>query len=250
MPKPKKISHLNLRNQIKDKYTKDPSSGSRRITAALNRDGIFVKRAVVRRLMKDMRIKGIIPKRNLSIPKLGAQKFPYLLKDLKVVRSNQVWSTDITYLKTSSGFMYLTAIIDVYSRKIISWELSNSMSKDFCINCYQKAVKAFGAPEILNSDQGSQYTSAEFIEIVLSSGALLSMDGKGRCLDNVWIERFWRTIKYDYLFVYEHKNTLELYSGIKSYLNYYNSERGHSSLGYLTPDEVYLLPNLTFKKIA
>lgn len=249
-PKPKKELKRTLRQQIKDKYTKDPSSGSRRITAALNRDGIPVKRAIVRRLMQEMKIKGIIPKRNLSIPKPGAQKFPYLLKNLKAVRPNQVWSTDITYLKTPSGFMYLTAIIDVYSRKIISWELSNSMSKDFCINCYKEAIKAFGAPEILNSDQGSQYTSTEFIEAVLSSGALLSMDGKGRCLDNVWIERFWRTIKYDYLFLYEHKTTLELYSGIKSYLNYYNSERGHSSLGYLTPDEAYLLPNLSFRKIA
>ena len=249
-PKTKKDFYLTLREQIKEKYTKDPSAGSRRITAALNRDGIPIRRALVRRLMSEMRIKGIIPKRNLSIPRIGAQKFPYLLKNQKVERPNQVWSTDITYLKTPSGFMYLTAIIDVYSRKIISWELSNSMSKDFCINCYKKAIRAHGAPEILNSDQGSQYTSAEYIEVVLSSGAQLSMDGKGRCLDNVWIERFWRTIKYDYLFLYEHKNILELYSGIKSYLNYYNSERGHSSLGYLTPDEAYSLSNLTFKKIA
>lgn len=232
------------------KYTKDPSSGSRRITATLNRDGIPVTRALVRRLMKEMRIKGIIPKRNLSIPKQGAQKFPYLLRNVKAERPNQIWSTDITYLKTPLGFMYLTAIIDVYSRKILSWELSNNMSKDFCVSCYKKAVKIHGSPEILNSDQGSQYTSAEYIETVLSSGALFSMDGKGRCLDNVWIERFWRTIKYDYLFLYEHRTTLELYTGINSFLNYYNSERGHSSLGYLTPNEVYLLPNLVFKKIA
>lgn len=249
-PKTKKDLYSTLKQQIREKYTKDPSAGSRRITAALNRDGISVRRALVRRLMSEMKIKGIIPKRNLSIPRIEAQKFPYLLKNLKVERPNQVWSTDITYLKTPSGFMYLTAVIDVYSRKIMSWELSNNMTKDFCINCYKKAVKAYGAPEILNSDQGSQYTSAEYVETVLSSGALLSMDGKGRCLDNVWIERFWRTIKYDYLFLYEHKTTLELYSGIKSYLNYYNSERGHSSLGYLTPDEAYLQLNVNFKKIA
>ena len=249
-PKIKKDSYSSLREQIREKYTKDPSSGYRRITAALNRDKITARMALVRRLMNEMRIKGIIPKRNLSIPKIGAQKFPYLLKNLKIERSNQVWSTDITYLKTPLGFMYLTAIIDVYSRKIISWELSNNMSKDLCINCYKKAVRVHGVPEILNSDQGSQYTSAEYIETVLSSGALLSMDGKGRCLDNVWIERFWRTIKYDYLFIYEHRTTLELYFGIKSYMNYYNSERCHSSLGYLTPDEAYLLPNVDFKKIA
>ena len=128
--------------------------------------------------MRQLNLKGIAPKRNLSKPKAGAQKFQYLLRNLKVEKPNAVWSTDITYLKTPTGFMYLTAIIDVYSRKILSWELSNSMSKDFCINCYKEAVKAYGSPEILNTDQGSQYSSNEFIETVLSSGALLSMDGK------------------------------------------------------------------------
>lgn len=200
--------------------------------------------------MKEMNIKGLTPKRNLSKPKPGAQKFPYLLKEVQVQRPNQVWSTDITYIKTPGGFMYLTSIIDVYSRKVLSWELSNTMSKDFCISCFKKAVKDFGTPEIINTDQGSQYTSKEFIQEILSSGALLSMDGKGRCLDNVWVERFWRTIKYEYLFLYEHKTTLELYTGIKSYINYYNSERVHSSLEYLTPNEVYSVPNLVFKKIA
>jgi len=228
----------------------DPSAGSRRITAALNRAGISVNRSSVRRLMKKLNLKGITPKRNLSKPKMSAQKFPYLLKNLNIEKPNAVWSTDITYLKTPKGFMYLTAIIDVYSRKILSWELSNSMSKDLCINCYKTAVKIYGTPEILNTDQGSQYTSKEFIETVLSSGALLSMDGKGRCLDNVWIERFWRTIKYEYLYLYEHKSLKELYLGIKSYLNFYNSERGHSSLGYSTPNEVFENSVFEYKKIA
>ena len=200
--------------------------------------------------MKEMNIKGIIPKKKLSTFKLGGQKFPYLLRGLRITRPNQVWSTDITYLKTPSGYMYLTAIIDVYSRKILSWELSNTQSKDFCIKCFKKAVELYGAPEILNTDQGSQYTSAEYIETVLTTGALLSMDGKGRCLDNVWIERFWKTIKHNYLFIYEHQNIIELYYGIKFFISYYNTERGHSSLEYLTPDETYKTSNLVFKKIA
>ncbi|MCQ9628523.1 IS3 family transposase [Cetobacterium somerae] len=249
-PRPKVDIQVQLKEKIKEQYSLDPSAGSRRITAALNRAGIPVKRSVIRRLMRQLNLKGIAPKRNLSKPKAGAQKFPYLLRNLKIEKPNAVWSTDITYLKTPTGFMYLTAIIDVYSRKILTWELSNSMSKDFCINCYKEAVKTYGSPEILNTDQGSQYTSNEFIETVLSSGALLSMDGKGRCLDNVWIERFWRTIKYDYLYLYEHKTTLELYKGIQSYLNFYNSERGHSSLGYSTPNEAFELSTFEYKKIA
>lgn len=251
IPKVKVENFASLKDKIREKYDLDSSSGSRRIAASLRRDGVLeATRAVVRRLMKEMNIRGIAPKRNLSIPKPGAQTFPYLLRELSINRPNQVWATDITYLKTPLGFLYLTAIIDVYSRKIMAWELSNSMSKDFCINCFKKAVKLHGAPEILNTDQGSQYTSKEFIQTVLSSGALLSMDGKGRCLDNVWIERFWRTIKYDYLFLYEHKNNFEFYTGIKSYIHYYNTNRVHSSIGYLTPDEAYLSSDLVFKKIA
>jgi putative transposase len=240
-----------LKEEILKAYSRDPSAGSRRIAAMINRDTLLeTSRAVVRRLMKQLNIKGIEPKRNLSIPKLGAQKFPYLLKNLIISRPNQVWSTDITYIKTAKGFMFLTAIIDVYSRRILSWELSNSMSKEFCIRCYTKAIESFGAPEILNTDQGSQYTSKEFIEKVLGSGALLSMDGKGRCLDNVWIERFWKTIKHNYLYLYEHKTSQELYYGISGFINFYNTERGHSSLEYFTPEEVYKTSNLIFTKIA
>ncbi len=246
-----KETNKELKEAILKAYIKDPSAGSRRIAAMINRDTQLVTtRAVVRRLMKQLNIKGIEPKRNLSIPKRGAQKFPYLLKNIQITRPNQVWSTDITYIKVNKGFMYLTAIIDVYSRKILSWELSNSMSKEFCMKCLAKALDTYGAPEILNTDQGSQYTSKEFIEKVLQSGALLSMDGKGRCLDNVWIERFWKTIKHNYLFLYEHKTNQELYSGINYFINFYNYERGHSSLEYLTPEEVYNTSNLVFTKIA
>lgn len=248
-PTTKEDKFYSLKEKIKEKYTLDPSSGSRRITAALNRDGINVQRGLIRRLMKTMNIQGLCPKKRLSIPDDSAHKFPYLLRDIEVIRPNQVWSTDITYIITERGHMYLTAIIDIYSRKILSWELSNSLTKEFCITCFNKAVSKYGAPEILNTDQGSQYTSTKFVETVLNAGSKLSMDGKGRCLDNVWIERFWRTIKYDFLFLYEFKGSLNLYKGIRWFICYYNDERCHSSLGHKTPNEVYETSNLTFKKI-
>jgi putative transposase len=168
-PRVKDDQFIKLKEKIREKYILDPSSGSRRISADLNRDGVGVKRGLVRRLMREMSLRALTPKKKVKITTVPAHKLPYLLKDLEIVRPNQVWSTDITYIKTERGHMYLTAIMDVYSRKILSWELSNSLSMDFCVKIFKEAVEKHGAPEILNTDQGSQF----------------SMDGKGRCLDKV-----------------------------------------------------------------
>ncbi len=223
---------------INSQYKLDITQGSRRIAAELSEKENEVSRSVIMRLMKEIGIQGVVPKKNLSMPKTEDQKFEYLLRELQINKVNQVWSTDITYINTPYGHVYLSAIIDVHSRYIVAWRLSNSLSKAFCIDTLEEALKV-GKPEILNTDQGSQYTSKEYSSKVLDLGINLSMDGKGRCLDNVWIERFWRTIKYSEIFLNEYQNLRELYTGIKRYINFYNNDRGHSSLDYETPAKVY-----------
>jgi len=215
-----------------------PFMGSRGIRDQLLKRNYKIGRKMVTSLMKSLKIKAMYPKPNLSLSNKEHKKYPYLLKGLEITRPNQVWSTDITYIKTRTGFMYLTAVIDVYSRYIVSWELSNSMSADLCTNVIKKALKS-GKPDILNTDQGSQYTSTDFIELIEGNGIKISMDSKGRALDNIWIERFWRSVKYEEIYLREYKTILELYTGIKEYIDFYNSGRGHQSLKYNTPISVY-----------
>lgn len=212
--------------------------GARSLSDQLKRRGHNLSRRKVGNLMKELKIKAMYPKPNLSVADKDHKKYPYLLTGLEISRMNQVWCTDITYIRTQNGFMYLTAIIDVYSRYIVAWGLSNSLSKELCTEVLERALKR-AKPETINTDQGSQYTSNEFVNVVTSNNIKLSMDSKGRALDNIWIERFWRSVKYQEIFLNEYANVAELYRGIQEYIKFYNHQRGHQSLEMNTPASVF-----------
>jgi putative transposase len=186
-----------------------------------------------------MGLMAIYPKRNLS--KLGLSKYirPYLLKGLTIERSNQVWAIDITYIPMKNGFLYLTAIIDLYSRYIVGWGISNTLDAEASLSVMKQAIKEHGKPEIINSDQGSQFTCEDWIELMTTEGILISMDGKGRAIDNIFIERFWRSLKYDYVYLHPANDGLELYQGLKEYISYYNYELHHQGIGRRIPAELY-----------
>ena len=243
------ITEQPLLDEILSIYTKYPFMGSRRIKNELNKNNFIISRKKVQSLMKLLNIKAIYPGPNLSEANKNHKKYPYLLRGMDIIKPNQVWSTDITYIRTKHGFMYLTAVIDVYSRYIVSWELSNSLSKDLCIRVMENALEC-SKPEIVNTDQGSQYTSNDFLDVLLKQGIQVSMDSKGRALDNIWIERFWRTVKYEEIHLKEYKSTIELYNGIKDYIEFYNNERGHQTFNYKMPFEMYFNPKNRFTKIA
>ena len=225
---------------IKKKFEKHPFYGVMRMLEWLRQDkGIKVNKKRIERLYRELGLRAIIPKKNLSKSNESHEKYPYLLRDLQIDRVNQVWETDITYLPMRSGFIYLTAIIDVYSRYIVGWSVSNTMSADWCQAVMEKAVEKYGKPEIVNTDQGSQYTSAVFIDYLKTESIQISTDEKGRALDNIYIERFWRTVKYEDFYLKSYENGLELYHGMRDYFNFYNRERRHQSLNYSTPCEVF-----------
>lgn len=241
----KSASSENSQNQtimsrIEEIYTKHPYYGSRRIVVELRKYGLIVNRKRVSRLMNLMGIQGVAPGPSTSKPHPKSRKYPYLLKDIRLERANQAWSSDITYIPTVKGFMYLVAIIDNYSRSILSYELSNTMDTDFCVRALKKALLKYGTPEIFNTDQGSQFTSDEFTGILHENGIKISMDGKGRALDNILMERFWRNLKYEDIYLREYPDVLSLHVGIGRYINYYNRERPHQSLGYVPPAAKYL----------
>lgn len=216
-----------------------PTYGSRRISRILKRRGFHVGRDAVRSAMKRLGIEAVRPKRNLSKANKQHKKYPYLLKNVKVKYANHVWATDITYIKINGSFVYLSAILDLYSRKVLAWRLSNTLDIQFCLETLNEAFALYGTPEIFNTDQGSQYTSNEHIEALDSKGIKISMDGKGRATDNAFIERLWRTIKYEDIFIRDYSSVMELKAGVKRFFQYYNEERIHQSLEYQTPDEVY-----------
>lgn len=199
----------------------------------------IINRKRVLRLMREMGIQAIYPKPNLSKPASDHKKYPYLLRDLKIVKPNQVWATDITYIKLREGFIYLAAIIDLYSRKVLSWRISNTMDTDFCIEVLEEALQNYGKPEIFNSDQGSQFTSLIFIQKLEDENIKISMDGKGRATDNIYIERLWRSLKYEDIYIREYQTISECEEGVNKYFKFYNQERFHQSLEYKTPDEIY-----------
>ena len=190
------------------------------------------------RLMQVMGIQAIYPKPNTSKPGEGHKIYPYLLRGLKVDRPNQVWSCDITYIPLSGGFAYLIAVIDWYSRYVLSWRLSNTMTTDFCIDALEAALR-LGKPGIFNTDQGSQFTSSDFVKILLDQKISVSMDGKGRALDNIFIERLWRSVKYEDVYIKGYRHIPEAYKGLDAYFNFYNTVRPHQSLDYLTPMRVH-----------
>lgn len=219
-------------------YTKYPDYGSRRIKFELNTLGYPVGRERVRTLMRRMGIEAVYPKPNLSKSHPEHKIYPYLLRDVKIKRVNQVWSTDITYIRMQHGFMYLTAVIDWYSRYVLAWKISNSLDGAFCREVLLEALER-GHPEIFNTDQGSQYTSPDFVAILIDRGIKPSMDGRGRALDNVFVERLWRSVKYENVYLNDYQNGFELSSGLKTYFVHYNEKRPHMSLNYKYPYEVY-----------
>lgn len=231
--------NLDLMKNIDEIYTAHPYYGSRKIRVGLKEKGYQVNRKRVQRLMRLMGIESIAPKPNTSRKHPSHKVYPYLLRGLKVQRINQVWSTDITYVRTGKGFCYLVAVIDWYSRAVLSWRLSNTMDTSFCREALRDALDNYGCPEIFNTDQGSQFTSEEFTEELLSRGIKISMDGKGRALDNIFVERLWRTVKYEEIYPKQHDTIREIRDGLASYFLFYNSERPHQALGYRRPMGVY-----------
>ena len=228
-------------NLIDEIFTEDPTYGKRTIARIISRDHkILVGKQHVRALMIKMGINPICPqkKKNTSIPNKQHWIYPYLLRGLAITRVNQVWSTDITYIKLKHGFCYLVAIIDWYSRYVISWELSNTMDLDFCLRTQERAY-ALATPEIFNSDQGSHFTSPKFTALPLSQGVQISMDGKGRCLYNIFIERLWRTVKQQDIYIKHYESVAECRAGLAKFFEKYNNYRPHQSLNGLTPSEVY-----------
>lgn len=228
-----------LMNVLDEQYTKRPFWGVRNMTAYLHSMGYFVGKDHVRTLLRKMGLQAIFAKPNLSKPNTQHKVYPYLLRDVEIVRPNQVWSTDITYIRLAYGFAYLVAIIDWYSRYVLSWRLSNSMDSNFCIESVQEALMKHGKPDIFNTDQGSQFTSQDFINILVENKISISMDGKGRCLDNIFVERLWRSVKYEDVYLHGYQSIPEAREGLKSYFEFYNYERFHQGLDNKIPWEVH-----------
>jgi putative transposase len=231
--------NLALMRAIDELYLSYPFFGARRILAHLPEEYKAVNIKRLRRLMRLMGIEAIYCKPNLSKISLGHKVYPYLLKGKKITEPNQVWSTDITYIPMEKGFLYLVAVIDWYARFILSWRLSNSLHLHFCVECLEDALKNWGTPQIFNTDQGSQFTSNEFTSILENKGIEISMDSKGRALDNIFIERFWRSLKYECIYLHSWADGKQLNKGLKDYIYFYNCLRKHQSLNYLTPQQVY-----------
>jgi putative transposase len=238
--KPVDEEELLMLRLIDEEYTRHPFFGSRRMVPFLRNRGFLVNRKRVQRLMQQLGLAGMAPGPHTSQPHPMRPVYPYLLRGMDVQRPNQVWSTDITYLRLAHGFSYLVAIVDWYSRKVLTWRLSNTLDTGFCVDCLQEAVRRFGAPEIFNTDQGAQFTSHDFIDALRAHPIRISMDGRGRAADNIFVERLWRTVKYEDVYLKNYETLPEVQVGLKTYFIFYNGERGHQSLGYQTPDIVYV----------
>ena len=230
---------LTLMRRIDELHLQLPYYGSRKLAAQLRREGHEVGRRHVATLMRRMGIEALYRKPRTSIPAREAGIYPYLLSGLVIERPNQVWASDITYLPMAHGFMYLVAILDVASRKVLAFRLSNTLTADFCVEALEEAMLKFGRPEIFNTDQGSQFTSEEWIKVLKDAGVVISMDGKGRWIDNVFIERLWRSVKYEEVYLHAYTNGTEARSALTRYFSTYNAIRLHQCLEYRTPDEVY-----------
>lgn len=229
---------LELMRLIDEQYTKTPFYGSRRMTEELKDKGHEVNRKKIQRLMRLMGIEAIYPKPNTSKPAPENKVYPYLLKGLAINRPQQVFAADITYIRMQRGFLYLVAIMDWYSRYVLSWRLSNSLDADFCTEALEEALSR-GQPEIFNTDQGSQFTSNEFTGLLLANQIQISMDGRGRCMDNIFVERLWRSLKYEEVYLKSYETVQEAREGIGQWINFYNHERLHQALGYRTPSAIY-----------
>ena len=229
---------LKLMELIDEQFTETPFYGIRRMTVALDRMGYKVNKKRVQRLMRTMGLAAIYPKKRPTRASKDHKVYPYLLRDVKIIRPNQVWSTDITYIRLKGGFVYLVAIIDWFSRYVLSWELSITLESSFCLTALDRALLS-AKPEIFNSDQGSQFTANSFTEILLGNDIKISMDGRGRVFDNIFVERLWRSLKYERIYLNDYQTVPEVAEGVGSYFDFYNQERPHQSLDYMTPAEVH-----------
>jgi putative transposase len=230
---------LALMRRLDELHLEHPSFGSRMMTRTLKAEGTPVNRKRVQRLMRLMGLESIAPKPNTSKPALEHPVYPYLLRNLKVCRVNQVWAADITYIPMAQGFAFLVAIIDLFSRLVLAWRLSNTLDTAFCVEALQEALERYDRPEIFNTDQGSQFTAEEFTGVLLDHDIKISMDGRGRCLDNVFVERLWRSLKYEEVYLYAYETVSAAREGIARYFDFFNNERPHSALGYQTPASFY-----------
>ena len=238
---PRKVDPYNLKlmNLIDEEYTRHPFYGAPRLTVYLKRQGHEVNHKRVERLMKEMGIMGICPKKNLSQATAGHLIYPYLLRDRPITGPNQVWASDITYIRLAQGFIYLVAIMDWYSRYVLTWEISNTLTADFCVDALENAFMNTERPDIFNTDQGSQFTSETFTTTLIKQGIKISMDSKGRAFDNIFIERLWRSVKYEEVYIKQYRSVLEAKTELRNYFEFYNHDRPHQSLNYKTPAEVY-----------
>ena len=237
-PKPETKENLRLMRRLDEQYTRTPFYGVMRMTEWLRREGCDVNPKRVRRLLRQMGLEAIYAKPRLSVPAPGHRIYPYRLRGLPIVRPNQVWGTDITYIRMRRGFAYLVAIMDWFSRYVLSWELSVTLDVSFCVAALQWALKT-AQPEIFNSDQGSQFTSEEFTKLLLDHDVEISMDGRGRAMDNIFVERLWRSVKYEEVYLKDYEDLLEAVDSLRNYFLFYNGKRIHQSLAYQTPAEVY-----------
>ena len=238
-PTPVSPADLALMRALDELHLKHPFLGARRLAQMLTRGGHAVGRRHVGTLMRLMGIEAIYRKKRTSIPEKGHKIYSYLLANVAIERPNQAWAADITYLPMAKGFAYLVAILDLYSRKVLSFRVSNALSADFCIEAVEEALTRYGAPDIFNTDQGSQFTTEDFTEPLEARGVAVSMDGKGRWIDNVFIERLWRSVKYEDLYLHAYETMRELKAALSRYFSFYNAQRPHQSLEYRTPDELY-----------
>ena len=238
-PQPVSESDLALMRRLDELHLNHPFAGARMLRDRLRLEGIQVGRRHVSRLMKQRGIEALYRRPNTSCKHPQNPVFPYLLRGLDITRANQVWAMDITYLPMRKGFVYLAAILDWATRRLLSWRLSNSLTTDFCIEAVEQAIQCYGRPEIFNTDQGSQFTSQEFVGLIQGHGIRVSMDGKGRWVDNVFIERLWESVKYEEVYLHAYDSVSQARQGLQSYFKFYNEQRPHSSLDGKTPDSVY-----------
>jgi len=237
--KPVGDEDLVLMRLIDEIHLQHPFLGSRRLRDELDDRGFTVNRKRVQRLMRQMGLRALYPKRRTSQPGKGHTIYPYLLRGLSIERANQVWASDACYLPMAKGFMYLVAIMDWHTRKVLSWRVSNTLEPDFCVEALEEALARYGSPDIFNTDQGAQFTSKAFTGVLKTHGVQISMDGKGRWLDNVFVERLWRSVKYEDVYLRAYETPAALSAGLAQYFDFYNTRRRHSALDRRTPDAVY-----------
>ena len=239
--RPRAISEVDLKlmRQIDELHLEYPFAGSRLLRDMLAQRGLQVGRKHVRTLMRRLAIEALYRKPNTSKPAPGHKIYPYLLRGLAITRPNQVWAMDISYIPMARGFVYLAAVIDWFSRRVLSWKLSNTMDVSFCLEALDEALAQYGKPGIFNTDQGSQFTSVAFTDRLKQEGIRISMDGKGRWADNVFVERFWRSLKYEHVYLHAYESVAAARNGIGGYIEFFNQQRPHSRLNRQTPDQVY-----------